>query len=125
MSFCPNCRSEYQEGFARCPDCDVDLVAQLDVEPETGSEAPVNLVELASFSSAVEAEMFEEVLENEGITGVLHGDFLPIAGEGGPEVTLLVDQADLGKASALLENCFPDDPEAVSPEDEEQAPGQR
>jgi hypothetical protein len=30
--FCPNCRSEYREGFVRCSDCDVDLVAHLPAE---------------------------------------------------------------------------------------------
>lgn len=28
MPFCPACRSEYREGFSRCADCDVDLVAE-------------------------------------------------------------------------------------------------
>ena len=27
--FCPECKSEYRPGFARCSDCDVDLVAEL------------------------------------------------------------------------------------------------
>src|SRR5260370_26766311 len=27
--FCPNCRAEYRSGFARCSDCEVDLVEDL------------------------------------------------------------------------------------------------
>jgi hypothetical protein len=27
--FCPNCRAEYRPGFARCSDCDVELVENL------------------------------------------------------------------------------------------------
>ncbi|SRR5260370_972618 len=27
--FCPNCRAEYRPGFARCSDCEVDLVEDL------------------------------------------------------------------------------------------------
>jgi len=36
--FCPNCRFEYRSGFARCNDCDVDLVDELPTEAE--SEEP-------------------------------------------------------------------------------------
>ncbi len=31
--FCPQCRSEYREGFSRCESCDVPLVAVLPPEP--------------------------------------------------------------------------------------------
>jgi hypothetical protein len=34
--FCPVCESEYREGFARCADCDVDLV---DIVPSPSSTA--------------------------------------------------------------------------------------
>ena len=27
--FCPECEGEYREGFTRCADCEVDLVAAL------------------------------------------------------------------------------------------------
>jgi hypothetical protein len=27
--FCPECKAEYREGFTRCADCEVDLVAEL------------------------------------------------------------------------------------------------
>ena len=30
--FCPECESEYREGFTRCSDCEVDLVPSLDPE---------------------------------------------------------------------------------------------
>ena len=31
---CPECGSEYREGFTRCSDCDVDLVEPLEEEPD-------------------------------------------------------------------------------------------
>jgi hypothetical protein len=34
--FCPECKAEYREGYSRCADCEVDLVAALPQEPEYG-----------------------------------------------------------------------------------------
>jgi len=31
---CPECGSEYREGFTRCCDCDVDLVVPVESEPD-------------------------------------------------------------------------------------------
>jgi len=61
--FCPRCKSEYREGFLRCSDCDVDLVAHLPEEhrAERREEDVVNVFEtydrallgvVASFLSA-------------------------------------------------------------------------
>ncbi len=40
--FCPQCRSEYREGFTRCDNCDVALVAVL--PPEAGDPSDRDLV---------------------------------------------------------------------------------
>lgn len=40
--FCPQCRSEYREGFTRCESCDVPLVAVL--APEAGDPSDRELV---------------------------------------------------------------------------------
>lgn len=34
MAWCPKCKNEYVEGITHCPDCDVDLVEELSMEPE-------------------------------------------------------------------------------------------
>jgi hypothetical protein len=36
--YCPECKSEYREGIARCVECDVPLVAELEQELEADSE---------------------------------------------------------------------------------------
>lgn len=35
MAFCPKCRAEYREQYARCSDCGVALVPTLPPEPDT------------------------------------------------------------------------------------------
>lgn len=37
IMFCPECRAEYRPGFARCSDCDVDLVHEI---PERDIHVP-------------------------------------------------------------------------------------
>jgi hypothetical protein len=40
--FCPQCRVEYRPGFARCSDCEVDLVEELGPLNESEPELDVN-----------------------------------------------------------------------------------
>jgi hypothetical protein len=42
--FCPQCRSEYREGFTRCDNCDRALVAVLPPLPEEGDTSHRELV---------------------------------------------------------------------------------
>ena len=48
---CPECEAEYREGFTRCADCDVDLVAEL--------EAPV----LAPLTAETDPDMVSTLLQ--------------------------------------------------------------
>jgi hypothetical protein len=41
--FCPACKSEYREGYTRCNDCDVALVATLPPQPDPPEPAPDDL----------------------------------------------------------------------------------
>jgi hypothetical protein len=38
--FCPQCKAEYRDGFSRCSDCDVDLVARFPVKSLHSAPAP-------------------------------------------------------------------------------------
>lgn len=43
--YCPECRSEYREGFTTCADCEVALIAELPPEDHTG-ESLVTVYEI-------------------------------------------------------------------------------
>jgi hypothetical protein len=42
--FCPNCKTEYREGFSRCSDCGADLVRELPKQGKSGSSDFTELV---------------------------------------------------------------------------------
>ena len=67
---CPECETEYREGFTRCSDCDVDLVVEL--------EAPA-LVPLTMESSPELVAALLEVLESENVPYVITaGTAIPV-----------------------------------------------
>lgn len=102
MAFCPFCRAEYRIDLERCPECGVPLVEKL---PPRSGAAPVEEVPLARFRSQLEAEMWAEILHQEGILTVL----VPLGpGAGGWGTSLWdpyevrVRADDLARARALL-----------------------
>jgi hypothetical protein len=120
MPFCPKCHSEYRPGFTRCTDCDLELIGSLPEEkPEKFNQADVELVELATFPNSSEAEMIQELLEDNGISTVLRGDVDPLGLASGAEsIILLVEEADLVEAQKLYEDYF-----AGEGEEEPEQPG--
>ena len=60
---CPQCGSEYRDGFTRCGDCDVDLVA----EAAYDSRREIELVEVMESGDANEIAVFESMLDDAGI----------------------------------------------------------
>jgi hypothetical protein len=63
MSFCPQCRAEYEKGIKICPDCEVALVGTL--LPEFAEEEDWMVVFTASHD--YEAELVRARLSEEGI----------------------------------------------------------
>jgi hypothetical protein len=126
MPFCPSCQSEYRPGFTRCKDCDVALVESLpDAEPEEGINTAVELVELATFPDAPEAEMICELLEENGIATVLRSDASVVSPLLGFPATLLVSREDEERARALYEEYFAGDEAAEASGQEDDDPGSK
>jgi len=123
MPYCPNCRTEYRLGFTRCSDCDAALVESLpDAEPEAGTNTAIELVELATFPDEPEAEMIRELLEDNGITGVLRNDMGAGIAPAGLDITLLVDRQDEERARALYQEYFAGDEAAEAAEQADDDP---
>ena len=113
--FCPNCRAEYVDGVARCPECDVDLVEQLE-EPESEAEY-VELVTVGAFTNASELMIAKSMLDdaridyfakNEGVVGLFAGGQIGFNPFTGPiEIQVRPEDADM--ARELLEQIVTTD----------------
>ena len=64
--YCPNCRSEYREGFTVCSDCNVDLVNRLPNDEKEETEE-INVVKIESTSNEIDAGIIMNLLKNNNI----------------------------------------------------------
>jgi len=62
--YCPRCGGEFRDGYARCSDCDVDLVAAL---PATEHDANLLLVPIFETSDVNLVAILKSVFEDAGI----------------------------------------------------------
>jgi len=69
--FCPQCRTEYREGFDTCTDCGVSLVSEL--PPEVAPEY-LEFEEILISLSGSDIAMIKSLLESEGITYYFRGE---------------------------------------------------
>ena len=119
MSFCPECEAEYREGIKVCPDCNVDLVAELTPETRTHDKSDAEFVQLRSFSTSGEAEMVCELLERNGLRAFVEGGrFAVRVGGFSEEVIVMVDQRDVVRAIELYSAYFESQQPAPSAEDQ-------
>jgi hypothetical protein len=72
--FCPQCKAEYRAGFARCSDCDVELVKELPVDPQPIPTDHPQLVVVRTYTSHVEADLARTALEAAGIESMVTSD---------------------------------------------------
>lgn len=104
MPWCPECRIEYRDGFARCSECQVDLVAAL---PEAGNQHDRVWVDVGVFPNPEAAELAQGYLQGAGIEAELrdpdpgHHDVLPA----GAWVALAVAPESVVAARQLLEEA--------------------
>ena len=125
MPFCPSCKCEYRPGFIRCNDCGMELVENLSEENDQElNRGKLELVLLAEFSYPMEARMFQELLESNGIVSMLQGDSNADAGAftGSPSV-ILVQEIDFPKGRELYKQYFgghPFEDDEIRPENQDE-----
>lgn len=114
MSICSNCGKENPAGASRCAECGADFsVAVPDGAVVEAAGNSDELVVLATFNTVAEADMVQELLENNGIVSVLHGETDPIGAAGRAEaISLSVEKQDSANAQGLYEAFFAGDASA-------------
>jgi len=102
--FCPQCGSEYREGFTACADCQVDLVATLS---ESSPDERPDMVLVTVFDSTNPAliGIAKTVLDAAGIEFLAVGEDAARVFSGNPflgHVRLQVEKSRAEEAEALL-----------------------
>ena len=69
--FCPNCRTEYREGFTICADCNVDLV---DALPKNKKHEFIDFQEVLTTYNPGDVAFIKSLLESEGIQYFFKGE---------------------------------------------------
>jgi Putative prokaryotic signal transducing protein len=106
---CPRCGDEYQPGFQRCADCDVDLI---EVHRPLREPPPLRIVTVLATGDPVRLEMAKSLLDSADVDYWVKGEGLQdLFGAGrigagfnltiGP-MLLQVDEADESDAKSIL-----------------------
>jgi len=128
MPWCPECGAEYREGFGTCSECGVALVDAPPAALQPPAEPGPAWVDIASYTTAEEAQLACGLLEEQGIAAEIvdrHVVMNPFPQVDEAEVLLLVAPEDAERADAVLaqaeagEDALPEDAEADpdTPED--------
>lgn len=104
MPFCPQCRTEYVLGVARCGDCGARLVEALSPLPEPHD---IQWAELPSFLSEPLAQMVREELERQGIRTMLKRDVF-VSAIGSQGMVIFVPQENYRQAFEIRKTMVGD-----------------
>ena len=99
--FCPNCRAEYREGFSKCADCDVGLVAELPPEPE---QVPIEWVEVLATYNPGDVAVLKSLLDGENIPYYFKGEHFSSLAPLSQPARLMVDQQELEAVKGLIKD---------------------
>ena len=110
MPWCPDCRYEYRDHVAVCPDCGATLVAELPSDEPISGE--LELRELPPLPGRPYAEMLTEALTGAGIHGILldKGALAAYRVQGTQmgNVVVQVAAAQYARAMDIYDTLFPD-----------------
>jgi hypothetical protein len=108
--FCPHCRSGFRDGFTRCNDCDVDLVAELPLEQDLPEGTDLSTyVPVATVQGQLQLGQVRSFLESNGIPSETQGESMRtvygFSVDGLAAVQVLVPQEQAVAAKDLLEKA--------------------
>jgi len=114
VPFCPNCRGEFREGFTRCAECDVELVASLEQAKPKMDENSMSLYlqdkELVAVATAEldRLKPLKNLLCYHSIANMIISSAGGCSGGGccGPKLELVIDIRDLEQATKIIEAEF-------------------
>jgi len=69
--FCPQCKAEFIEGITRCPECAIDLIAELPLEPEPEF---VDYVQVLATYNPADIAFLKSLLDSERIAYFFKGE---------------------------------------------------
>lgn len=99
--FCPECRTEYREGFTICADCNVDLIKALSPEPEPEF---VDFKEVLGTYNPADVAFLKSLLDSEGIQYFFKGEIFMYVRPLADPVRLMVRTDQVEEAIELLKN---------------------
>lgn len=108
MPYCPKCHSEYRREFARCKDCETDLVETLEPEMELTDESIRKALEGKELTPVMTGNLdtvreFHQMLASKRIASIIDDDLKASQQHGhAPRVRLLIKSEDLEEVSAVL-----------------------
>jgi hypothetical protein len=79
--YCPQCGTEYREGFAECSDCHVPLLAGTLPEEPTQLEPTLDLVVVLESNDRIQLAMAKGLLENAQIPFFVMGQITTLVNE--------------------------------------------
>lgn len=103
--YCPNCASEYRDGFYKCADCGAALVSGIPPKREEEVEY-VEMVEVYSTYNQSEIAFIKSILEAEGIHYYFQGENPMMMIAAGSYARLLVQADQAERAREIIQNAY-------------------
>ena len=111
---CPQCGTEYRQGFGKCNDCDILLIdegkyqeMQEKEEAEREKYRLMDIVRVHSVQGQPEADLLRSLLEANGIESFTKSRAVqsvhPFTVDGLGEIRILVREEDADKAGRIIE----------------------
>ena len=105
MAYCPECGAEFGGGIRRCPECRIDLLAELE-DPNLYDTQIENLVLVKESTTLDEAHKIKDLLTKNGILCVVELSANNKSKVSSDTSQVLVNQKDETRSNELIRTLF-------------------